>query len=131
MSGKGFKHVSYLWDDMKAAKLDAVEQLVYRSQLLGSDLRVTNTGGGNTSSKTAGKDPLTGETVNVLWVKGSGGDLRTGKRDNYSSLYQDKLIALQKTYAARPGKGLKSADEDDMVAMFSHMTFNLNPRAPS
>ena len=77
-----------LWDDAKASKLDAVDQLVYRSNLLGSDQRITNTGGGNTSSKIKEKDPLTGEMVEVLWVKGSGGDLRTSKRENFSSLYQ-------------------------------------------
>ncbi|MCP5528803.1 MAG: bifunctional rhamnulose-1-phosphate aldolase/short-chain dehydrogenase [Opitutaceae bacterium] len=128
---KTYQYVNYLWDDAKAASLDQVERLVYRSNLLGSDQRITNTGGGNTSSKLSEKDPLSGENVEVLWVKGSGGDLRTSKRENFSSLYQDKLIALQKVYAARKDKGLKSQAEDDMVAMYTHTTFNLNPRASS
>lgn len=126
-----FKHVSFLWDDTKAASLDPVGRLVYRSNLLGSDQRITNTGGGNTSSKLQEIDPLTGKQVEVLWVKGSGGDLRTSLRDNFSSLYQDKLISLQGSYAARKDKGLKSKAEDDMVGMYTHATFNLNPRASS
>ncbi len=126
-----YKYVNYLWDDAKAASLDAVGRLVYRSNLLGSDQRITNTGGGNTSSKIMEKDPLTGKPVEVLWVKGSGGDLRTSNRDNFSSLYQQKLIDLQSLYAARSDKGLKSQAEDDMVGMYFHTTFNLNPRASS
>ncbi|HET7536778.1 MAG TPA: bifunctional rhamnulose-1-phosphate aldolase/short-chain dehydrogenase, partial [Candidatus Didemnitutus sp.] len=126
-----YKYVNYGWDDAKAASLDPVGRLVYRSNLLGGDQRITNTGGGNTSSKVAEKDPLSGESVPVLWVKGSGGDLRTSTRENFSSLYQDKLIALQKVYAARPDKGLKAQAEDDMVGMYTHTTFNLNPRASS
>ena len=120
-----------LWDDAKASKLDPVDQLVYRSNLLGSDQRITNTGGGNTSSKIMEKDPLTGEMLEVLWVKGSGGDLRTSKRENFSSLYQEKLIGLQKSYGARADKGLKSQAEDDMVGAYAHTTFNLNPRPSS
>ncbi len=126
-----FKHVNYLWDDARAASLDPVGRLVYRSNLLGSDQRVTNTGGGNTSSKLTETDPLTGRPVEVLWVKGSGGDLRTSTRENFSSLYQPKLRDLQGLYAARADKGLKSPAEDDMVGMYTHTTFNLNPRAPS
>jgi rhamnulose-1-phosphate aldolase/alcohol dehydrogenase len=126
-----FHHVNFLWDDAKAASLDPVERLVYRSNLLGSDQRVTNTGGGNTSSKLTESDPLTGKPVEVLWVKGSGGDLRTSKRENFSSLYQQKLIELQGSYDARTDKGLKSKAEDDLVGMYSHATFNLNPRASS
>ena len=126
-----YSHVRYLWDDTAAAKLDAVDRLVYRSNLLGADQRITNTGGGNTSSKISQKDPLTGEDVDVLWVKGSGGDLRTSKRENFSSLYQDKLIGLQKLYGSRNDKGLKSQAEDDMVGMYAHATFNLNPRPSS
>ena len=126
-----FKHVSHLWNDDEAAKLDPVGRLVYRSNRLGEDQRVTNTGGGNTSSKRVEKDPLTGRDVEVLWVKGSGGDLRTSTRDNFSSLYQEKLLALQSVYAARADKGPKSPAEDDMVAMCNHTTFNLNPRASS
>jgi rhamnulose-1-phosphate aldolase/alcohol dehydrogenase len=126
-----YQHVNFLWDDAQAASLDPVGRLIYRSNLLGSDQRITNTGGGNTSSKIMEKDPLTGKAVEVLWVKGSGGDLRTSTRENFSSLYQEKLIGLQEIYAARPDKGLKSQAEDDMVGMFSHATFNLNPRASS
>jgi rhamnulose-1-phosphate aldolase/alcohol dehydrogenase len=126
-----YKFVNYLWDDAIASKLDPVGRLVYRSNLLGSDQRITNTGGGNTSAKIKEKDPLTGEETEVLWVKGSGGDLRTSKRENFSSLYQQKLLDLQKLYARRNDKGLKSQAEDDMVAMYFHATFNLNPRASS
>ena len=126
-----YRYVNFLWDDAKAASLDPVGRLVYRSNLLGSDQRITNTGGGNTSSKIIEKDPLTGSPTEVLWVKGSGGDLRTSTRENFSSLYQQKLLDLQKLYAARPDKGLKAPAEDDMVGMFSHTTFNLNPRASS
>jgi rhamnulose-1-phosphate aldolase/alcohol dehydrogenase len=126
-----FHYVNHLWKDGEAAKLSGVDRLVYRSNKLGSDQRVTNTGGGNTSSKIVETDPLTGEGVEVLWVKGSGGDLRTSTRENFSSLYQSKLLGLQKTYAARADKGLKSQAEDDMVAAYNHTTFNLNPRASS
>jgi len=128
---ENFKHVTYSWDDAHAATLDPVGRLVYRSNILGADQRVTNTGGGNTSSKILEKDPLTGQDVEVLWVKGSGGDLRTSLRENFSSLYQDKLVGLQGPYAARADKGLKSAAEDEMVAMYFHTTFNLNPRPSS
>ena len=123
--------VNFLWDDAKAASLDPVGRLVYRSNLLGSDQRITNTGGGNTSSKITAPDPLTGQPTDVLWVKGSGGDLRTSTRENFSSLYQQKLLDLQKLYAARADKGLKAPAEDDMVGMYNHTTFNLNPRPSS
>src|SRR5581483_2802368 len=126
-----YKYVNFTWDDAKAAALDPVGRLIYRSNLLGSDQRITNTGGGNTSAKIAERDPLTGQPVEVLWVKGSGGDLRTSTRENFSSLYQPKLLDLQKLYAARPDKGLKAPAEDDMVGMYTHTTFNLNPRASS
>ena len=125
------KYVNHSWDDAKAASLDGVDRLIYRSNILGADQRITNTGGGNTSSKLTATDPLSGGSVDVLWVKGSGGDLRTSKRENFSSLYQQKLLDLQKLYAARPDKGLKSPAEDDMVGMYTHATFNLNPRASS
>ncbi|MFO1448581.1 MAG: bifunctional rhamnulose-1-phosphate aldolase/short-chain dehydrogenase [Opitutaceae bacterium] len=128
---KSYTFVNSLWDDARAATLDPVARLVYRSNLLGSDQRITNTGGGNTSSKLTERDPLTGKPVEVLWVKGSGGDLRTSTRENFSSLYQDKLVGLQPLYAARADRGLKSPAEDDMVAMYTHTTFNLNPRASS
>jgi rhamnulose-1-phosphate aldolase/alcohol dehydrogenase len=131
MSPKSYQHVLDLWKDEEAAKLRGVDRLVYRSNRLGADQRITNTGGGNTSSKISEKDPLTGQPVDVLWVKGSGGDLRTSTRDNFSSLYQQRLLDLQGIYAARPDKGLKNPAEDDMVAMYNHCTFNLNPRASS
>ncbi|MFN9027952.1 MAG: bifunctional rhamnulose-1-phosphate aldolase/short-chain dehydrogenase, partial [Akkermansiaceae bacterium] len=126
-----FKHVTYSWDDAHAAKLDPVARLVYRSNILGADQRITNTGGGNTSSKIMETDPLTGQQTEILWVKGSGGDLRTSKRENFSSLYQDKLIGLQSVYAAKPNNGLKTPAEDEMVGMYFHTTFNLNPRPSS
>jgi rhamnulose-1-phosphate aldolase/alcohol dehydrogenase len=126
-----FKYVSDLWNDAEVEKLSGMDRLVYRSNKLGTDQRITNTGGGNTSSKLQERDPLTGEAVEVLWVKGSGGDLRTSTRENFSSLYQTELIGLQKLYEAQKNKGLKSQAEDDMVAAYNHCTFNLNPRAPS
>jgi rhamnulose-1-phosphate aldolase/alcohol dehydrogenase len=125
------RFVDYLWDDSKAAALDPVERLIYRSNLLGSDQRITNTGGGNTSSKLQQMDPLTSEKVEVLWVKGSGGDLRTSKKENFSSLYMRGLERLRSVYEASPNRGLKTDVEDSMVAAYPHCTFNLNPRAAS
>src|SRR5208282_5907891 len=112
MPEKTYKYVNNLWNDAEAAKLDPVGRLIYRSNKLGADQRITNTGGGNTSSKISETDPLTRRPVEVMWVKGSGGDLRTSTRENFSSLYQDKLIGLQKNYAAYPERGLKSQAED-------------------
>ena len=128
---KNYQFVSDLWNDAEASTLEPVGRLVYRSNKLGADQRITNTGGGNTSSKITERDPLTGEPVEVLWVKGSGGDLRTATKDNFSSLYQSKLVELQQLYGKRADKGLKSPAEDDMAAMYHHCTFNLNPRASS
>jgi rhamnulose-1-phosphate aldolase/alcohol dehydrogenase len=113
-----------LWDDKKAARMSEPDRLVYRSNLLGSDKRVTNYGGGNTSSKIWQKDPLTGEKVEVLWVKGSGGDVGTMKLDGFATLYMDRLRALKKLY-----RGVEH--EDEMVGLLPHCTFNLNPRAAS
>ncbi|AZO71796.1 MULTISPECIES: bifunctional rhamnulose-1-phosphate aldolase/short-chain dehydrogenase [unclassified Mesorhizobium] len=113
-----------LWDDAKAEGMSGPELLVYRSNTLGSDKRVTNYGGGNTSSKVWQKDPLTGEEVEVLWVKGSGGDSASIKKDGFATLYMDKLRALKGLY-----RGL--AHEDEMVGYLPHCTFNLNPRAAS
>ena len=113
-----------LWDDARAAAMTEAEKLLYRSNLLGSDKRVTNYGGGNTSAKTLEKDPLSGEMVEVLWVKGSGGDIGSMKMDGFSTLYMDKLRALKGLY-----RGL--AHEDEMVGYLPHCTFNLNPRAAS
>jgi len=126
-----YKFVHYRWNDQHAAQLDPVARLIYRSNLLGSDQRITNTGGGNTSAKLKETDPLSGESCEVLWVKGSGGDLRTSKKENFSSLYQDKLLALQKNYAKAPERGVKTAIEDEMVGAYAHCTFNLNPRPTS
>ena len=131
MTTTQFQHVTYAWDDETANNLDPLARLVYRSNLLGSDQRITNTGGGNTSSKLSETDPLTGEEVEVLWVKGSGGDLRTARRENFSSLYMDKLRGLQAHYHHVPERGPKTAAEDAMVGLYSHTTFNLNPRPSS
>src|SRR6186713_2210783 len=84
------------WDDARAARLSPAELLLYRSNLLGGDKRITNFGGGNTSAKIKEKDPLTGQEVEVLWVKGSGGDLGTMKLDGFSTLYMEKFLALEK-----------------------------------
>ena len=126
-----YTYVDYLWKDDVAAQLTPAEALVYRSNLLGSDQRITNTGGGNTSVKTIERDPLTHLNVEVLWVKGSGGDLRTSTVDNFSSLYQEKLLALQPLYGAADVKGPKTPIEDAMVGYYPHCTFNLNPRPAS
>ncbi len=126
-----YKHVKDGWNDAVADQLSPLDRLVYRSNLLGSDWRITNTGGGNTSSKLIETDPVTGERVEVLWVKGSGGDLRTAKPANFASLYQNKLISLQQVYDSFEDKGPKTPAEDLMVAMYKHCTFNLNSRAPS
>src|SRR6476660_3004453 len=122
-SGTKYKFVKYLWKDDEADRLEGVDRLVYRSNKLGEDLTLTNTGGGNTSSKLPEPDPLTGESVEVLWVKGSGGDLRTATKANFSSLYQSKLLGLQNTYAARPARGPKTPAEDEMVGLYAHATF--------
>src|SRR6201995_1536127 len=121
-----FKHVSYLWSEEKAAKLvgDEVALLVYRSNLLGADLRLTNYGGGNTSCKAMAKDPLTGKEVEVMWVKGSGGDLGTMKRSGLAALYVERLRALKNVY-----RGIEH--EDEMVELFNHCIYDLNSKAPS
>lgn len=126
-----FRHVSYLWDDAHARTLDPLGRLVYRSNLLGRDVRITNTGGGNTSAKLQEPDPLTGEPVDVLWVKGSGGDLRTADRSLFASLCMDRLLGLQAKYNAATPRGPKTPIEDAMVGMYPHCTFGLNPRAAS
>src|SRR5438105_7807134 len=112
------------WDDAVASKLDPPELLRYRSNLLGSDLRITNFGGGNTSSKLDQVDALDGKTKKILWVKGSGGDLGSIKRSGFATLYLDKLLALEKIY---PGV----EREDEMVAMYPLITFGNNPVAAS
>ena len=130
-SQESYRFVSYLWDDGKAASLDPVDRLVYRSNILGSDQRITNTGGGNTSAKFVETDPLTGDSVEVLWVKGSGGDLRTAKRDLFSSLYLSKLHSLKSIYHEAEKRGPKTEIEDALVGYYPHTTFNLNPRPSS
>ena len=125
------RHVKHLWRDEEAGRLRGLDRLVYRSNRLGSDLTLTNTGGGNTSSKLMEKDPLTGESVEVLWVKGSGGDLRTASRDGFASLYIDRVRAMKPLYLANPGRGPKTSVEDEMYDLYSHCVFNLNPRACS
>ncbi|OIR12910.1 glucose 1-dehydrogenase 2 [mine drainage metagenome] len=121
-----FKHVSYLWDDAKAAELegDEVALLVYRSNLLGADLRLTNYGGGNTSCKAITKDPLTGKDIEVMWVKGSGGDLGTMKKNGLAALYVERLRSLQNIY-----RGIEF--EDEMVELFNHCIYDLSSKAPS
>ena len=126
LSDKGFKHVDYLWDDKKADQLagDETALLIYRSNLLGADLRLTNYGGGNTSCKAMTKDPLTGEEVEVMWVKGSGGDLGELKKNGLAALYIDKLRSLKNVY-----RGIKH--EDEMVELFNHCIYDLSSKAPS
>lgn len=126
-----FRQVESKWDDKIADELDPVERLVYRSNLLGVDSYINNTGGGNTSSKLTETDPISDEEVEVMWVKGSGGDLRTAKRANFASLYQQRLLSLQEIYKNMDNTGLKTPAEDSMTKMYAHCTFNLNPRAPS
>jgi rhamnulose-1-phosphate aldolase/alcohol dehydrogenase len=121
-----FKHVSYLWNEEEAAKLagDEVALLIYRSNLLGADLRLTNYGGGNTSCKAFAKDPLTGDSTEVMWVKGSGGDLGTLKKSGLAALYVERLRSLKNIY-----RGVEF--EDEMVELFNHTIYDLNSKAPS
>jgi rhamnulose-1-phosphate aldolase/alcohol dehydrogenase len=121
-----YKHVSYLWDEQKASAFgeDEVALLIYRSNLLGADLRLTNYGGGNTSCKVKEKDFLTGEWKDVLWVKGSGGDLGSIKKSGLASLYLDRLLQLKQVY-----KGIQQ--EDEMVHLFNHCIYDLSSKAPS
>ncbi|HWP44337.1 MAG TPA: bifunctional rhamnulose-1-phosphate aldolase/short-chain dehydrogenase [Blastocatellia bacterium] len=128
---KSFKHVKYLWEDEVANGLAGLDRLVYRSNKLGEDLTLTNTGGGNTSSKLMERDPLTSDMVEVLWIKGSGGDLRTATRDGFASLYLDRVRAMKALYLDSPERGPKTKVEDDMYSLYSHCVFNLNPRACS
>ncbi len=123
---KTFQYVDYLWDEKKVASLgeDEVALFLYRSNILGADLRITNYGGGNTSCKTIEKDPLTNEDVEVMWVKGSGGDIGTLNRDGIAGLYTERLRNLKNVY-----KGLE--DEDRMVGLFNHCIYDLNSKAPS
>jgi rhamnulose-1-phosphate aldolase/alcohol dehydrogenase len=126
VESRKFKHVNYLWDEKQASSLrgDEVALLIYRSNLLGADLRLTNYGGGNTSCKVIEKDPLTGEELEVMWVKGSGGDLGTLKKNGLAALYLDRLKKLKNVY-----RGLQF--EDEMVELFNHCIFDLASKAPS
>ncbi len=117
-------HVNSLWNSADAPN-DEVDLLVYASNLLGRDPRITNFGGGNTSSKIFQTDPLTGESVEVLWVKGSGGDLGTAKKSSFASLYQAKILGLEERFRS------KKMHEDEIVPLYPQCTFNLNPAAPS
>ena len=119
-----YRHVSYLWDDQKAKGLSEVELFIYRSNILGADLRITNYGGGNTSVKITDSDPLTGESTEVMWIKGSGGDIGTLKLSGCAALYTDRLRNLEKVY-----KGIHM--EDQMVELFNHCIFDLSSKAPS
>jgi rhamnulose-1-phosphate aldolase/alcohol dehydrogenase len=121
-----YKHVSYLWDDAKAAALagNEVDLFIYRSNILGADLRITNYGGGNTSVKIQDKDPLTGSETEVMWIKGSGGDIGTLKKSGCAALYMDRLLSLTSVY-----RGLEH--EDEMVELFNHCIFDLSSKAPS
>ncbi|WP_149302795.1 bifunctional aldolase/short-chain dehydrogenase [Pareuzebyella sediminis] len=123
---KKFKYVDYLWDDQKAAELgdDQVALFLYRSNILGADLRITNYGGGNTSCKTMEKDPLTDEAVEVMWIKGSGGDIGTLTKAGIAGLYTERLRNLKDVYG-----GLE--DEDRMVGLFNHCIYDLDSKAPS
>ena len=123
---QSFKYVDYLWDDEKALSLgdNQVELFLYRSNILGADLRITNYGGGNTSCKTIEKDPLTNEEVEVMWVKGSGGDIGTLTRSGIAGLYTGRLRDLKNVY-----QGLH--DEDRMVGLFNHCIYDLDSKAPS
>src|ERR1700721_1944129 len=123
---RDFNHVNYLWDDKKAAALkgDEVALLIYRSNLLGADLRLTNYGGGNTSCKLISPDPLTGDSTEVMWIKGSGGDLGSLKRSGLSGLYMERLLNLRKIY-----RGL--SQEDEMVALFDLCLFDPSSKTPS
>ncbi len=125
-SNNTFMNVNYLWDDKTVSRLNGAEValLVYRSNLLGSDLKITNYGGGNTSCKTKAKDPLTGNETEVMWVKGSGGDLGTMTKSGLAALYLDRLLDLEKVY-----HGIDH--EDEMVELFNHCIFDLNSKAPS
>ena len=121
-----YRHVSYFWDEQKAANLagDEVALLIYRSNLLGADLRLTNYGGGNTSCKTMAADPISGSPAEVMWIKGSGGDLGTLKRKDLAALYLDRLLNLKNVY-----KGI--SDEDRMVGLFNYCLFDLDSKSPS
>ena len=123
LDAKTGRTLANLWDDTRAAGMSEPELLLYRSNLLGADKRITNYGG-NTSAKVTETAPLTGEPVEVLWVKGSGGDVGTIRLDGFATLYMSKLEALKGLYRG-------PEHEDEMVGYLPHCTFNLNARAAS
>ncbi len=124
LAASTLKYLEDRWDNAVAATLDEPELLRYRSNLLGSDLRITNFAGGNTSSKVRETDPLTGEAVEAIWVKGSGGDLGSIKRGGFATLYQNKLLAFESQY-----RGVEF--EDEVVALYPLAAFRANPVAAS
>jgi len=124
VASPSLKFLEDRWDSALAETLDEPELLRYRSNLLGSDLRITNFAGGNTSSKIEELDPLTGQSAKVLWVKGSGGDLGSIRRGGFATLYQEKLLALEKLYRGRD-------TEDSMAEMYALCAFRANPVAAS
>ncbi|HEY1241781.1 MAG TPA: bifunctional rhamnulose-1-phosphate aldolase/short-chain dehydrogenase [Bryobacteraceae bacterium] len=115
-----------LWDDTTAQALagNQLSLLRYRSNLLGADLRITNFGGGNTSSKIELPDPFTGKPVRVLAVKGSGGDLGSIKESGFALLYLDRLESLKALYRGE-------AHEDEMVGYYPLSAFGENRVAAS
>lgn len=121
-----FHHVSYLWDEATAAGLagDEVALFLYRSNLLGADLRLTNYAGGNTSCKIIETNPVTGEAAEVMWVKGSGGDIGTLTKAGCANLYVEKLHQLKHRY-----RGLEF--EDEMVGLFEYCLFDPKCATPS
>tara|TARA_B100001059_G_scaffold199615_1_gene206050 strand:- start:5954 stop:8059 length:2106 start_codon:yes stop_codon:yes gene_type:complete len=123
---KIFNHVDYLWDEAKAKSFgnDQLALFLYRSNILGADLRITNYGGGNTSCRTIETDPLTNKKVEVMWIKGSGGDIGTLTRAGVAGLYTERLRNLKNVYG-----GLE--DEDRMVGLFNHCIYDLDSKAPS
>ena len=112
------------WDEARAARMDERELLVYRSNLLGADLRITNFGGGNTSAKLVVEDPRSGDLVRVLYVKGSGGDLGSIPLDGFATLELEPLLGLEKRHRGR-------AHDDEMVALVEQCATARNPRPPS
>ena len=123
---QNYQHVSYLWEDSKAASLSGneVDLFIYRSNILGADLRITNYGGGNTSVKIKDKDPLTGQETEVMWIKGSGGDIGTLTKSGCAALYLERLRNLENVY-----RGIEF--EDEMVELFNHCIYDLASKAPS
>jgi rhamnose utilization protein RhaD (predicted bifunctional aldolase and dehydrogenase)/NAD(P)-dependent dehydrogenase (short-subunit alcohol dehydrogenase family) len=119
-------HLKDLWNEDQARALggDQLALLRYRSNLLGADLRITNFGGGNTSSKIELPDPFTGKPVRVLAVKGSGGDLGSIKESGFALLYLNRLEQLKSLYRGEQF-------EDEMVRYYPLSAFGENRVAAS